>query len=166
MKLFDGYLKKFTAIFLIASLAVIGGMLSVAHAPNVLAQGSASNLTVVQPNYRRPALTATATSQTLKDVLPASSYCTINLTGVALTTVTFQFKVSNDGGVTYYPLSVAPYAASGALVPVTAAATATAAGLYVANVAGFTNYEILTSGTFTATSVSWNLTCTSNKGLL
>jgi len=155
---------KITATTLVIVLACLAIGLSFPHPPT-FAQANASNVNVFMPNSVYPAMTFTATSQTLKQAIGGKSYCTLSGTAVALTTATFQVKLSNDNGANYYAASVAPYAAS--LTPVTTAFAVTSApALYVFNAASFTSVEIVSSGTFTATSFSWQLTCSTNRGLL
>lgn len=91
-----------------------------------------------------------------------SSYAsgTITLTGVALTTVSFQVLGSSDNGATFYPLPIYT-SASPTNTPVTTI-TATAAGLYQINLAGISHIKFVTTGTFTATSVSLTLTGSPN----
>jgi hypothetical protein len=123
-------------------------------------------LTSLFPNYPYPAMNFTATSQTVTQALSGVSFVTIEFTATTCTPITWQVKVSNDGGTNYVALPVAPYAA-GTLSPSTSAVTLSAATteMYVANVAGFTNIEIVTSSTFTATGVNFYITGTSNHGL-
>jgi len=115
-----------------------------------------------------PAQLATASAQTLATIslsgnlgaAAGSSYAagTITVTGTALTTVTFSVQGSSDGGVTFYALPI--YTQNS---PTTAAATsitATSAGLYQVSLVGITHVKITTSGTFTATSVSFVFTAT------
>lgn len=94
-----------------------------------------------------------------------SSYAsgTITLTGVALTTVSFQVMGSSDNGATFYLLPVFSVVSPGSS-PVTTV-TATAAGLYQVNLAGITHIKLVTSGTFTATSVSLILTASPNASV-
>jgi len=124
-------------------------------------------LTSALPNYPYPAMNFTATSQTDTQTLGGVSFVTIEETAATCTTLTFQVKVSNDGGTNYYALAVAPYVA-GTLVPSTSAVTVSnnTPTLYVANVAGFTNIEIVTSSTFTCTGVNFYITGSSNPGLI
>lgn len=94
-----------------------------------------------------------------------SSYAsgTITVTGTALTTVSFQIMGSSDNGATFYLLpvySVVNPAAS----PVTTV-TATASGLYQINLAGLSHIKLVTTGTFTATSVSIVLTGSPNASI-
>jgi len=151
---------------MIISIALIFGALSFAPRTAV-AQGQGSfntGLTSLFPNFRYSKMTFTATAQTLSQGVGGASYCTISLTGT-LTAATFTISVSNDGGTTYYAAAVAPYAAT--ITPVTTAITVSSGtGLYVFNVAGFTNFKIVTSGTFTGTNLIVQPTCTSNKGLV
>lgn len=122
-------------------------------------------LTSALPNYPYPVMTFTATAQTVTQILSGVSYVTIEENAATCTTLTFQVKVSNDGGTNYYALAVAPYVA-GTLVPSTSAVTVSnnTSTLYVANVAGFTNIEVVTSSTFTATGVTFQIVGTSNAG--
>lgn len=94
-----------------------------------------------------------------------SSYAsgTITVTGVALTTVSFQVMGSSDNGATYYLLPVYSVVSPSAS-PVTTV-TATAAGLYQFNLAGLTHVKLVTTGTFTATSVSFTLSASPNASI-
>ena len=83
----------------------------------------------------------------------------ITLTGVALSTATFGMLGSADGGVTYEPIAMESLAALGTFATTF---TATAAAGYRANLAGLTHVKFVTSGTFTATSVSVVLTAAPN----
>lgn len=94
-----------------------------------------------------------------------SSYAsgTITVTGVALTTVSFKVMGSSDNGATFYLLPV--YSVSS---PTTAAATtvtATGPGQYQIPLAGMTHVQIVTTGTFTATSVSFILSASPNASI-
>lgn len=120
--------------------------------------------TSILPNFSYPAQTFTATAQTGTAIgITGLSTGTILVKGTALTTATFAIQGSNDGGTTWFGLNTAAL-----LVPGTVAATqtATASALYIVNLAGFTNIRFVTSGTFTATSITIKLTGSSNKGLL
>jgi hypothetical protein len=115
---------------------------------------------MVLPNYRYPAMVFTATSQTKTQGIGGVSTATVQIFGVALTTVTWQLLCSNDGGTHFYGL---PSLAAGGTAPITAGAiTTTSAGLYYFKISGCTNFEIVTSGTFTATSVTAQVTASSN----
>lgn len=85
---------------------------------------------------------------------------TITVTGTSLATVTFSLRGSSDNGLTFYPLPMSTVATP-TTVPVTTV-TATANGLYQVNLAGLTHVRFVTSGTFTATSVSIVLTASPN----
>lgn len=109
-----------------------------------------------------PAQSFTATGQTGASIqllgTATLSSATLSINGT-FTTVTFAVQASNDGGTTWFPITTASVA-----TPSTYAATqtATAAGMYVLSVAGFTNLRIVTSSTFTASSaVTFSLTGTS-----
>lgn len=117
----------------------------------------------------KPAKVMTATAQTSAPIQlgPANrpggfSAGTITLTGSSLTTATFGVLGSSDGGVTYYAIALNTYAD-----PTTLATTFTATtnGLYQVNLTGLTHIEFVTSGTFTATSISLLLTASPNGSL-
>lgn len=91
-------------------------------------------------------------------LIPQLTYATVELTGT-ITTITFQILVSNDGGKTYFPAPFAAIATPGTLVTQT---TATSQGLYVINLAGLTDLEIVTSGTFTASNAAFKVTAAYN----
>jgi hypothetical protein len=84
---------------------------------------------------------------------------TITLTGTSLSTVTFSLMGSADNGINYFTLPISAVATPGTT---TTTVTATANGLYQVNLAGLTHVRFVTSGTFTATSVSLILTATPN----
>lgn len=86
----------------------------------------------------------------------------VTVTGSNLTTVTFSVLGSADGGVTYYPLAVNAVGSPGTTAT---SVTATANGLYEFSLAGLTNIEFQTSGTFTATSVTFTLTAAPNGSI-
>jgi hypothetical protein len=161
------FVRRIAAIAVMSALVLMASFGVGTFAPlnhgTVFAQGAQPS---IFPNFRYAPLTATATSQTVKAPMGGVSSCLIQQTSVANTTITWQIKFSMDGGTTYYALSMAPYATS--LTQSTAAitTTSTAAALFVANMADITNIELVTSGTFTATSLTVQLTCSGNKGLL
>jgi hypothetical protein len=86
--------------------------------------------------------------------LPSIPYSvgSITLRGTSLTTVTFSVMGSSDNGATFYKIPITTVASPGATPTTTV--TATSNGLYQVNLAGVTNVKLVTSGTFTATSVS------------
>lgn len=164
--------EKFVSAVLVCVLGAMGYGITRLPAPLPTSSGPQKfgsfypgTLTSAFPNYPLTPMTFTATAQTVTAILSGVSYVTISETATTCTTMTFQVKVSNDNGVTYYALAIAPYVA-GTLVPSTSAVTVSnnTPNLYVANVAGFTNIEIVTSSTFTATGVSFQITGTSNNG--
>lgn len=128
-----------------------------------------SGLCMAQTNARFPAQTLTVSGQT-SAALPLfttpfpSSYSVgnVTLTGTSLTTVTFSVMGSSDG-VTFYALPITTVASPGSTPTLTV--TATAAGIYQVNLAGITHVEFVTSGTFTATSVTLMLTASPNGGV-
>lgn len=79
----------------------------------------------------------------------------ITVTGLGLVTATFGVQGSADGGATYVPINV-----SAILTPGTKATTATVttASLYQVSLQGLTHIRFVTSGTFTAISISLTLT--------
>jgi hypothetical protein len=79
----------------------------------------------------------------------------IAVSGVGLTTVTFMVLGSSDGGNTYYALNIN---AANSPTIVSTTATATVSGLWQVNLVGITDVKISTTGTFTATSVTFVLT--------
>lgn len=85
---------------------------------------------------------------------------TATLTGTSLTTVTFAIQGSSDNGVTFFPLPI--YLVASPLSPPSLTVTATANGLYQVNSGGLTHVRVVTSGTFTATSVNLTLTGSPN----
>jgi hypothetical protein len=136
--------------------------------PVAFAQASPFNLNV----YKAQSFIATgqtgSTIQLNGLVIPStvgSSYAsgTITLTGTAITTVSFQVMGSSDNGATYYALPVFTVANPGTS-PVTTV-TVTAAGLYQVSLAGLTHIKFVTTGTFTATSVSFTLTGSPNASI-
>ena len=82
---------------------------------------------------------------------------TVTLTGSSLTTATFGLLGSADGGKNYFPLAISAVATPGTSATTM---TATANGLYRVNLSGLTHIKYVTSGTFTATSITLLLTAT------
>ncbi|HVI10210.1 MAG TPA: hypothetical protein VND65_18110 [Candidatus Binatia bacterium] len=117
-------------------------------------------LTSLLPNYAYAPMVFTATSQTKTQSLSGQACLTLTMSSTALTTVTFQAKGSNDGGASYFPLRIAPIAAT--LTASVSAQTATANTAYYVQVSSFTNYELVTSSTFTATNVTFQGVGSSN----
>jgi len=115
------------------------------------------------PNYGVGTFTATATSQT-SSVFPLAGFSGVSIAvyGTSLTTATWALQGTNDG-THWFPLLLAAVA-----VPGTTATTetTTATSMYIANVAHMTQIRLVTSGTFTATSVTFNVVASSNRGLL
>jgi hypothetical protein len=104
----------------------------------------------------------TATSQTSTPfALNMYSYSVgvVSLTGSSLTTATFAVYGSADGGVTYNALAIETCATPGTFATTE---TATANGCYQVNLAGLDHIEYVTSGTFTATSITLTLTASPN----
>lgn len=91
-----------------------------------------------------------------------SSYSSLTVTvaGTSLTTVTFAIQGSADNGATFFSLPI--YSVASPVSPPTLTVTATANGLYQVNSAGLTHVRVVTSGTFTATSVSLTFTGSPN----
>jgi hypothetical protein len=117
-----------------------------------------------------PAQIFTGTGQTGATIrlnqppFPSSwSVGSITLTGTSLTTVTFSVMGSSDNGSTYYALPI--YTATSPGATPTTTMTATANGLYQVNLAGITNVKLVTSGTFTAASVSLTFVASPNGNI-
>lgn len=117
--------------------------------------------------FQAKVITATSTTTTAialgsgAAVPKGGSYASgnITLTGSSLTTATFGVTVSADNGVTYFAVPICTVAAT----PVCAATqTATANAIFTVNLAGITHIKYVTSGTFTATSISLLLTASPN----
>lgn len=139
-------------------------LIGVGFHPRCFAQASPYNLQV----FKAQSFTATAQTGTVIQlnglVVPStigSSFSSgaITVTGVGLTTASFQIMGSADNGATYYPLNVNSIATPTTLATTT---TITANGLYQVNLAGLTHVKFVTTGTFTATSVSITLTASPN----
>lgn len=83
----------------------------------------------------------------------ASSYSLANITvtGTSLTTATFAVQGSADNGVTYYPVLISALATPGTTATTI---TVTGPGIFQFNPGGLTHVRVVTSGTFTATSLS------------
>lgn len=120
-------------------------------------------------NIFKPATVMTATSQTsaaiplgtVATVPKSGSYAAgnIQLTGSSLTTATFGVTASSDNGTTYFAVPICTVAAT----PVCATTqTATANAIFTINLGGLTHIKFVTSGTFTATSISLLLTASPN----
>lgn len=107
-----------------------------------------------------PVATLTGTGQTSTAIRLNQSFSVgvITVTGSSLTTATFAVLGSSDGGTTYSALATS---AVGSPSTTATSTTVTANGLYQVNLAGITNVEFQTSGTFTATNLSLLLTASS-----
>lgn len=113
-----------------------------------------------------PTWTATASAQTspiltLSGSNQAFSYTVgnVNLVGTALTTVTFAVQGSRDYGATYNSLVIQSCGATGGS---STTATATANGCYWVNLSGVDHVKLVTSGTFTGTSVAFTFRANPN----
>jgi hypothetical protein len=136
---------------------------SILAVPQFAAAQGVSSQPVTFPTYQPAAQSFTATAQTGAVYTAVGfSSATVAVVGTAITTVTWALQGSTDG-VNFFPLATAA-----PLVPGTTAATqtTTANAIYVANVAGFTKFRIVTSGTFTATGLTIKFTASAAKGLL
>lgn len=83
--------------------------------------------------------------------------CTISLNANSLTTVTFKVQGSNDSSGTWFDI---PFWAIAAPQTSLTSTTSTTAGLYGLSCAGLTSVRIVTSGTFTANGLTFQLTGT------
>lgn len=88
---------------------------------------------------------------------------TLTVTGTSLTTVTFALQGSSDNGATFYALPI--YTVASPTSTPTTTVTATGNGIYQVSLAGITHVRIVTSGTFTATNVSFVFTSSPNAGV-
>lgn len=134
-----------------ASLAFVGAP------PKVSAQAPYSGQIVsALPNYAFPEMVFTATSQTRTQILSGFSAATIRYAGTqgGVTTATFEFEGSNDGGLTYFPIPYSTGAYTSNVLSVVTGATITQSAatpvMYWVNLAGLTNFEIVSSSTFTS----------------
>ena len=88
------------------------------------------------------------------------SSATINATGTALVTATFAVQGSPDNGATFYPLLITQQNLAGASP--TLSVTVTANTIYQVSVAGMTHIRFVTSGTFTAATLTLTLNASPN----
>lgn len=146
---------------LIVGLLSFGGILQQTKAQN-------NSLGVFLTNTKYPVMTFTATSQTLTQKVGAAvGGATVQIYGSA-TAATLQLKCSNDGGTNYFAV---PYSAgtvtSGVIQWVAPGAFTAYAGtpvIYWVNLQGCTNFEVVSSSTFTGTSASVQVTAAPIKG--
>ncbi len=131
-----------------------------------------SNQTITSPlpNLVFVPMTFTATGQTKSMPIGGISIATVRIAGPA-TAATLQIKASNDAGANYFAIPFVPGAGtmytSGVLNvsnPGTFPAYAGSAVLYYVNLSGFNFVEVVSSGTFTGTSVSVQIVGSSNSG--
>lgn len=107
--------------------------------------------------FQPAVLTATSQTSTPFALRPGATQTgsfsagTIIVTGASLTTATLAVQVSKDGGKTYFATALEACGTPGTF---TTTVTVTAASCYELNLQGVTNVEYVTSGTFTATSIS------------
>lgn len=137
-------MKRFLHIFLFLSFSLVG-----------ISQNPYGNQIFI------PAITFTATGQTSSPIATAKaswSMCSISVSGTALTTATFGVMGSADGGVTYGVIPIY----SPANQTTNSTVTVTTGGIYQFNCGTLTHVEFVTSGTFTATSISLTLTASPN----
>lgn len=138
------------------------------HSPaSVQAQGN-NGIVSINPNSRLPVMTFTATGQTVTRAIGGFSTATVEIFGVA-TAATMQMKCSNDGGANYYgiPWTAGAYTTNVLQVTTPGAFTAYAGTpeLFYVDLAGFTNCEVVTSGTFTGASAQVQIVASSNHGI-
>lgn len=119
------------------------------------------------PNYPQPTctLTAASTACTVITSPPGVSLLIVGV-GTSLTTATFQVQGSLDG-TNYLALNIAPMTAAGALGTNALSQTQTTAlADYVVNTVGWKYIKVsTTSGTFTGTSLAFQMVITGQKGL-
>jgi hypothetical protein len=164
-----GAVVVMAAIVALASLGTGIGVGIGTHSPlfNSSVQAQAAQAAIF-PNYRYPPMVFTATSQTFKQAVGGVSTGLLEITGTA-TACTLQIKVSMDGGTNYYatPYFAGVYTSNVAQIVTGAAFPAynNSPVLYWVSLAGVTNYEIISSGTFTGTSCTATMTASGNKYL-
>lgn len=146
-------------------VAVVALALGCTHLEAQAYPGSQASLL---PNYTYTPTILTAASQNGATLYTGGlSAGTIQVTGVSLTTATWSIQGSNDGAATWFSLPTAVYPTTALVSTLAVTETTTATAHYVVNLAGLTNVRfITTSGTFTATSVTFVLVASANKGLL
>jgi hypothetical protein len=157
-----GFLKVAGAIALSVAIFLAG----MNFAPLLVnAQNYPGTIPSALPNYRYKAMVFTATSQTLTQAIGGVATATVSISGAA-TSCILQIFASNDGGANYFAI---PYFAgvytSNVPVVVTGAAFPTYTNtpvLYWVSLAGFTNFKIVSSGTFTGASCTVQVTASSN----
>jgi|SRR5579872_4317081 len=160
-----------TAFTLAATIGLICASLMfgplMQRSPTVQAQGN-QGIVSINPNARLPVMTFTATSQTVARPIGGFSSATVEIFGVA-TAATMTMKCSNDGGANYYaiPWTAGAYTTNVLQVTTPGAFTAYAGTpeLFYVDLAGFTNCEVVTSGTFTGASASVQIVASSNRGI-
>jgi len=164
------WLRKISSIAVMAALLIVGGFAErhlTAQTPNY--PGSQA---ILLPNVQYPAMVFTATSQTKTQLIGGVSTAQVIISGTA-TACTLQIKATADVGPTKTNYFAIPYFAgvytSNVPVIVTGAAfpafNVTAVN-YTVNLAGYTGFEIVSSGTFTGTSCTAQVVASSNKGVL
>jgi hypothetical protein len=120
-----------------------------------------SNLKLTPTAMTATAQTSAAIGLDLYHTGTGNSFATgtLTVTGTALTTATFGVLGSSDGGNNYFPVNLYPV-----LTPTAGASTqtVTAAAMFYVNLAGLTHIKYVTSGTFTATSITILVTASPN----
>jgi hypothetical protein len=167
MELFKKIRLKQTFAVLACLLILTVGIADLLSKPsNVAAQSSA--LTVAQPNYSYALMVFTLTAQTKTQTLGGCASGTLEILGPA-TAATLQLFGSNDGGTNYFglPFSTGAYASNVLAVttPGTFPAYTGTPVMYFINLAGLTNFKVVSSGTFTGASASVKVVCSSNRGI-
>jgi hypothetical protein len=154
---------KYALVVMLVVLTAIAGLSTAS------AQAYPGSQNTLLPNYSYTAQVFTAASSTGTSIAVGGLRSgLIQVTGVSLTTATWQLQGSVDGGVTWNNLPTAAYPTTTLPITTTAVSqTSTAAGLFVVNLSGMTNLRFATtSGTFTGTSLSLKLTASGNASFL
>ena len=155
-------MKKLLLSLVLAAFVALG-------VPMAHSQAYPGSQASLLPNYAYTPAVFTAASQTgATQYLGGVNSGLISAIGATLTTATWQIQGSNDGGAHWFNLPTAAYPTTAIPITTTAVSqTTTANTLYAVNLAGFTNVRfVTTSGTFTGTSLTLNLTASSNNGYL
>jgi hypothetical protein len=147
-------------VFSLVSLLLAAAL---CFSPSIRAQSSTQNF--LQPNTSYPAQAFIATAQTgATQILAGKAFGTIEVYGASFTTLTWEIDGSNDGGSHWFALNTCVITTPGTKATTQ---TTTSNSLYGVNLAGLTNFRIVTSGTFTATgSVYIKVTAGSTTGVI
>jgi len=138
------------------------------NSPAIVQAQTPNGIVLMNPNSKLPLMTFTATGQTAMRSVVGFGTASVELYGAA-TAATVQIKCSNDGGANYYGVSSTAGTATSGVLQYAAPAAFSYSGspeLFWMNLAGCTNIEAVSSGTFTGANVFVQITASSNKGII